>query len=235
GMRGVGAGPDAEAAYAPVVMERSGVRVAFVAFSDFFNQHPSDDGAIAAHLPDEARVAAALARARAEADVVVAAVHWSRDFAMAARRRERAHARRLVEAGADVILGTGPHVLHAVERLESPRGEAVVAYSLGNVASGMGRSYRVGRRPPTGIHPANVRPEARDGAVLRIALALDDGVRVTALSADPLWTRNNWLAHVTDDAPHRVSVVRLSDAAPEVRAERRPAIARALGGAVTLP
>lgn len=236
GVLPLGAGADADAAYAPLIVERDRARVAFLAFSDFFNQHPGDDGAAAAYLGDEARAIAAIAAARERADLVVAAVHWSRDFEEAARQSERETARRLVEAGADLVLGTGPHVLHEVERLESPRGDAVVAYSLGNVASGMGRSYRVGRPPHDGIHPANVRPEARDGLVLRVALELGERVTVTELSGVPLWTRNNWLDHVRDEngTPHRVEVIPLADARDEVRAERLPIVRAAVGDAVTL-
>ncbi len=233
GVVAVGAGTDADAAYAPVVLERGGVRVAFVAFSGFFNQHPGGEpSAVAARLEDD-RVEASLASAREVADVVVASVHWGRDFAPSARGSERRLAWRLVEQGADVILGTGPHVLHAVERLESPRGDAVVAYSLGNLVSGMGRTYRVGHPPHGWIHPANVTPEARDGVVLRVELELGDEIRVSSLSAEALWTENNWLAHRADGVPHRVFVRRLVDASDAVRAERAPLVAAALTDAVT--
>lgn len=236
GVPAVGAGPDADAAYAPLVLERAGVRIAFVAFSEFFNQHPSGEAdAIAARVED-ARVEASLARAREVADLVVVSIHWSRDFLDAVAPTERRHARRLVEQGADVILGTGPHVLHEVERLPSPRGEAVVAYSLGNVASGMGRTHAVGQRPRGFIHPANVTPEARDGVVLRITARVEDGaIAIAPLTAVPLWTDNNWLAVQRDEAvPHRVRVVPLASVDPALRAERLPRIARALGDAATL-
>lgn len=230
GIASVGAGTDTDAAYAPVVIEQDGRRIAFVAFTSFFNQHPTDGGALAARLGEDERVLAAIADARQRADLVVAAVHWSRDFAMEARDSERRRARELVDAGADVILGTGPHVLHAVERVESPRGEAVVAYSLGNVGSGMGRTYRLGHAPTRYIHPANVRPEARDGVVLRIAIELDGGeVRAESLEGVPLWAQNNWLAHQRDGAPHRIRIRRLADVEAAVRDERLPVIRAALG------
>ncbi|MCB9597009.1 MAG: CapA family protein [Sandaracinaceae bacterium] len=231
----VGVGVDADAAYAPVVIERAGLRVAFVGYSDFFNQHPSGEASPVAARLDEERVEASLRAAREVADVVVASVHWSRDFLARAADSDRRLARRLVAWGADVILGTGPHVLHEVERLESPRGEAVVAYSLGNVASGMGRTYVVGHPPHGFIHPANVTPEARDGVVLRIRVRSEGGViAIRDLSAVPLWTDNNWLAHRRDGVPHRVRVVPLAAVEEALREERFPLVARALGEAVRL-
>ncbi|MBX3273819.1 MAG: CapA family protein [Sandaracinaceae bacterium] len=235
GVGAVGGGPDADAAYAPLVVERAGVRIAFVAWSEFFNQRPSGAPVALAARFDDARVAASLARARERADLVVASVHWSRDFAPGAAPSERRLARRLVALGADVILGHGPHVLHEVERLPSPRGDALVAYSLGNVASGMGRTYVTGQRPRGFIHPANVTPEARDGAVLRVRARVEGGrITLAPPTAVPLWTDNNWLAAQRGHVPHRVRVLRLADAAADVRRERLPRVARALGEAVSL-
>lgn len=236
GVAPVGAGEGVDDAYAPLVRRQAGVTVAFVAFSGFFNQHPSGGaGYAAARLGEEDRVRGALARAREVADLVVASVHWSRDFAMEARDAERGRARELVAAGADVILGTGPHVLHEVEVLESPRGEALVAYSLGNLVSGMGRSYRVGHPPRHYVHPANVRPEARDGLVLRARVrVVADRVEVEEVRGVPLWTENSWLAHRAEGAPHRIRVRPLAEVDPAVRAERWPVVRAAIGSEVEL-
>lgn len=50
-------------------------------------------------------------------------------FAGATRGNPVAFARTAVEAGADLVIGHGPHVLRAIEW----RGDALVAYSLGNL------------------------------------------------------------------------------------------------------
>lgn len=233
GIRSAGAGATIDEAYAAQIVEHGGARVAFLSFSDFFNQRPRDDGAVAASLEEEARVHEAISSARGRADLVVVAVHWNRDFEPSARAIERRAARALIDAGADVILGTGPHVLHAIERMPSPRGEALVAYSLGNVASGMGRSYRVGQSPNERVHPANVRPEARDGLVLRATITFDP-IAIEELSAVPLWTDNNFLAHEASGVAHEIRVLRLRDAREDVRAERAPIIRAAIGPAVAL-
>jgi poly-gamma-glutamate synthesis protein (capsule biosynthesis protein) len=179
----------------------------------------------------------ALRGARAHADVMVVAVHWGRDFASGPRGDLRRLADELIEAGADVVLGSGPHVLHAVERRASARGDAVVAYSLGNFVSGMGRAYRVGHPPRSVRHAANEVPEALDAVMLEVSLArVADRVRVAPLRATPLFTENNWLAHRESggDLPHLIRVRPLTDMPPDVQAERAPIIARALGPEVTL-
>lgn len=234
-----GAAETLEASPGPIVVERDGVRVAFLAFTERVNRgHAGAQGArtwVARF--DEELARRALERARQVADVVVVSIHWSHDYVERPLIPQRRRARFLVDAGADVIVGHGPHVLQEVERMESPRGDAVVAYSLGNLVSNQALRYRPGRRIPPDLHPAVVLPTLRDGAWLRTHVVLDDGgrVRIDRLEAVPLWTVNNYL----DVAERRESVLDvhvgpLSDASPELQTERRPVIQAALGDAVTL-
>lgn len=233
----VGAADEEATAPGPVIVERDGVRVAFVAFTERINRSPLAQGNYA-HVAryDDALARAVLTSARARADVVVLSIHWSHDFIQTPRLAQRERARRLVDAGADLILGTGPHVLQEVERLASPRGEAVVAYSLGNLVSNQALRYRTGRSIPPDMHPAVVLPTLRDGAWLRVRFSIEgEAVRVERLEAVPLWTFNNYLdvaLHREARLDVRVGPLRSMDEA--VRAERRPVIEAALGPAVTL-
>lgn len=238
GLQSVGAAAQPEDAPGPAVVERGGVRVAFLAFTERINRGPSTAShrAFVARF-DRERAASALAAARERAEVVVVSIHWSHDFRARPMNHQRHLARWLVSQGADLILGHGPHVLQEVERLESPRGDAVCAYSLGNLVSNQALRYRVGRRMPTTVHPAVVLPTTRDGAWLRVRLAVDDGrVRVEGLEAVPLWTHNNFLRALEERVEPRLDIrVRpLRDTEPEVQAERRPFIERGLGPAVRL-
>lgn len=126
----VGAGANlAEAARARVV-ERLGLRVAFVGFSDIvpagFAAGPSSPGTTTA---DPALIRSAIAAARRRADVVVATFHWGieRDPHENARQRQLAAIAR--SAGAQAVIGAHPHVLQPIRRMGA---RGVVAYSLGN-------------------------------------------------------------------------------------------------------
>jgi poly-gamma-glutamate synthesis protein (capsule biosynthesis protein) len=239
GIAHAGAATTFDAAPGPALIERDGVRVAVLSFTATMNQTSPRRGGATVHVArlwHEERAREAVAAARANADVVVAAFHWSRDFEPAVMPGQRRLARRLVDAGADVILGTGPHTLQQVERLESPRGDAVVAYSLGNLLSSMAFRYQPGQAPPSGyVHPSNVSPAARDGVVLRIPLELDGArIRVGPLQGAPLWTTNTCLAGGRGGAPIEIRVLPLSRAPTEVDRERRPLIGAALGDEVEL-
>jgi hypothetical protein len=116
------------------VRTRNGIRVAFVGFAPYPWAAPLLD------IP----AAQALVRAAARrADVVIAAMHagaegsgqtttpLGREIAYGEDRGEtRAFAHAAIDAGADLVVGSGPHVVRGIERY---RGR-VIAYSLGNFA-----------------------------------------------------------------------------------------------------
>lgn len=233
----VGVAADEAEAPGPVVVERGGVRVAFVAFTEILQGHPGTRRpALRVALWDEGRARRALERARERADLVVASMHWGLGYRHDDRSEQRSMAAFLVRHGADVVLGHGPHVLQRVERVPSPRGEALVVYSLGNLVSNQGYVYRRGVRE-RGVEVPLREPATRDGVWLRTAIELHgDRVAVGGLEAVPLWTHNNWW----DQERRRADVpdVRVlshrdvSDA--ELRGERRSAIEAVLGTAVNL-
>jgi poly-gamma-glutamate synthesis protein (capsule biosynthesis protein) len=103
----------------------------------------------------------AVAAAAEQVDLVIVSVHWGGEYQAAPSPRQEAVARALAEAGADVLVGHGPHVLQRVDRV----GEAVVAYSLGNFLFDQ-------------PYPA----DCRWGAILRVAVR---GTRVVAVWAVP--------------------------------------------------
>ena len=72
----------------------------------------------------------AVARAGRESDVVVVYVHWGVQGERCVSPDQRSLARRLVRAGADVVVGSHAHVVQGAGRL----GRGYVAYGLGNYA-----------------------------------------------------------------------------------------------------
>jgi hypothetical protein len=122
-----------------------------------------------------------------------------------------------------------------VERLESPRGDAVCAYSLGNLVSNQGARYRGRGRTPDGLNPAAALAESRDGAWFRVRVVLEgDRIGIEALEAVPLWTHNNRDAAAVGAEPVDIRVRPLRAIDEVLSEERRPIIARTLGDAVTL-
>jgi poly-gamma-glutamate capsule biosynthesis protein CapA/YwtB (metallophosphatase superfamily) len=122
GIATTGAGPDVEAARRAAIVELEGPgRIALVAVSD----HPSQFAAgpdtpgiawadLRAGLPEW--LAGALARAKQEADLVIAFPHWGPNMSQAPARWQRRRAADLLKAGADLVAGHSAHVFHGVGR-----------------------------------------------------------------------------------------------------------------------
>jgi poly-gamma-glutamate capsule biosynthesis protein CapA/YwtB (metallophosphatase superfamily) len=133
GLKAVGAGRNLRRARRPQVVERLGLRVAFVGFSEVapieFAATPDRPGT--AWATPEA-VTAAVHRARRRADVVVATFHWGVEKAAMESAAQQTLAATAAAAGAQLVIGAHPHVLQPLKR----QGSAVVAYSLGNFVFG---------------------------------------------------------------------------------------------------
>jgi poly-gamma-glutamate capsule biosynthesis protein CapA/YwtB (metallophosphatase superfamily) len=162
GMTSVGAGRDAEAARRLRVVERLGLRITFVGFSDInpagFGAGPSSPGTVVA-TPEIVR--RDTRRAARRADVVVTTFHWGVERSTSPDARQRSLAAAALTGGADAVLGAHPHVLQPVER----RGRRVVAYSLGNFVWAAGSPFT----SRTGILRLRLSARGVEGARLRRA------------------------------------------------------------------
>ncbi|CAN5281404.1 hypothetical protein BH18ACT12_BH18ACT12_06850 [soil metagenome] len=130
GIATVGGGADLAAARRPVLLQRGGLRIAFLGYSDIrpdgFTAERSRAGTAPAYV---AAIRSDVVSARRRADVVVVWVHWGEELARRADARQRVFASTALNAGAHVVLGSHPHVLQDVVR---PTRRVVVAWSLGN-------------------------------------------------------------------------------------------------------
>jgi poly-gamma-glutamate capsule biosynthesis protein CapA/YwtB (metallophosphatase superfamily) len=130
GMTPVGAGKDAAEAYRPQIVERLGLRIAFVGFSNIlpyeFRAGASTPGTAWA-TPDAVR--SSVRRAAREADVVIATFHWGTELQTKPADGQASLARDAILAGATAVIGAHPHVLQPTIGVGRDR---VIAYSLGN-------------------------------------------------------------------------------------------------------
>ena len=130
----------------PQVREVNGIRIAFVGFTEYLNDLvvPDDCDIGLVYLTDSRFTQSELygtmklmiENAKAAADVVCVSMHWQNENISEPDHSQRVVTEKLLEYGADVIIGTGPQVLQPVEYMENGDGEeALVLWSLGNVIS----------------------------------------------------------------------------------------------------
>ncbi|NLW79860.1 MAG: CapA family protein [Ruminococcaceae bacterium] len=120
------------------VQEMNGMTIAYVAFTDHTNGIPTPSGApeVVIYTSEYAAMEAKVRAAHELADVVVVSVHWEVENSHNVTQTQRDLAANFANWGADVVIGTHPHVVQELEWITSDDGRQVlVAYSLGNFLS----------------------------------------------------------------------------------------------------
>lgn len=105
--------------YRPAIIEKNGVKLAFLAYSDF----ETVGGA-----QNFDALLSSIREARGGFDCVVVSMHWGRELDSLPSARQIRMGHQLIDAGAALVIGHHPHVLQGVE---SYRGKMIL-YSLGN-------------------------------------------------------------------------------------------------------
>ena len=77
---------------------------------------------------DEEKMLAQITEAKKQADLAIVNMHWGVEYEEQARSNQVALAHKMIDAGADVIIGSHPHV---VQNMEIYEGKPIF-YSLGN-------------------------------------------------------------------------------------------------------
>jgi poly-gamma-glutamate synthesis protein (capsule biosynthesis protein) len=136
GVGHAGGGINAAAAHKPLILERNGLRIAFLSYvTSFWGPYAfttrsweakSDKAGIAIARVDD--IAADVTAARRVADVVVVSVHADGEYRRLPKRSQRRMADAAIGAGAALVIEHGAHVLQGYRRGEG----TLIAYGLGN-------------------------------------------------------------------------------------------------------
>jgi poly-gamma-glutamate synthesis protein (capsule biosynthesis protein) len=117
--------------------EYDGVTIAFLSYTYGTNGIPLQDKyELVIPLPDDETIKRHLTEARENADFVFVSMHWGFEDNFEPNADQKHYAELCNEYGADVIIGTHPHVLQPIEVLTNEAGkETLIIYSLGNLLS----------------------------------------------------------------------------------------------------
>lgn len=119
------------------VIEKNGVKIGLLSYTYGLNGFALPDGKeYLVNLIDEDRIREDMKALNQISDVQVVSMHWGVEYQFEENEEQRALAQLLSDEGADVIIGTHPHVLQPMEVLKGEEGnETLVMYSLGNFVS----------------------------------------------------------------------------------------------------
>jgi len=122
----------------------NGIKIAVLSYTYGTNGIPVPEGKdYLVNLIDKDKILTELKKAREQADVVVLSLHWGIEYQRQPNEEQKQLAKLFTDGGADIILGSHPHVLQPIQRLHTKDGrDAVVVYSLGNFISGQMWDYK---------------------------------------------------------------------------------------------
>ena len=128
----VGAGRNLSAAKAPVYLEKDGITIAYVAASraeiDVFTPEAEVAGPGILWCYDDTLFLESISIAAERADYVIALPHWGIEYSTDLEDGQIASAHAYIDAGADAVIGSHPHILQGMEYY---KGKPII-YSLGN-------------------------------------------------------------------------------------------------------
>ena len=112
---------------------------------------------VAPYMPTEADVRSGVAALQAEqADLIVVCAHWGNEGTYHPTEEQTRVGHAAIDAGADIVYGTHPHVLQPMEQY----GDGYILYSMGNFSFG-----------------GNTAPRDRDAAIAQAHITLNrDGL-----------------------------------------------------------
>lgn len=115
------------------IVEKNGIKVGFTAFNEVNNISPPQSSAGINMLSNQALLGEQIKGLKAKSDVVVVSVHWGSEDSHTLTSSQKNYAKQISDLGADIIIGTGPHVWQSFEELSRPDGDTTYLWnSIGN-------------------------------------------------------------------------------------------------------
>ncbi|MFO7951642.1 MAG: CapA family protein [Bacillota bacterium] len=198
----------------PLMLERNGVKIAFIGYTYGLNGIPVPEGHEycvnqTANFDDITPIIEDIDTARANgADIVAIFPHWGEMYVTEPQpQRLRQVAEKLAAAGADLILGGHPHTLQPIEwffneEADGTERATLAIYSLGNFISNQ-------------HYPHNPTPYVEYGILLDIDLtkSMNSGETwISDVDYEIIWVHRNWrhrilpLSEVLEGSPEEYNL-----------------------------
>ena len=120
------------------IIEKNGIKIAFLSFVEMTNLDPDDpDLGYCVSMEDRSLVKEQIEEAREQADVVVAHAHWGEEGTTELTDGQVEMAHLMVDWGVDIIFGNHPHVIQSLVTITREEDSQLcpVIYSMGNFVS----------------------------------------------------------------------------------------------------
>ena len=120
------------------IYEQDGIEIAILNYTYGTNGIPTpSDMPFVVNYMDEEKIIKDLQYAEENADFTIVCPHWGTEYVLYATDYQKKWSKIFMENGADLVIGTHPHVIEPIEMLTDENGnEMLVYYSIGNYVNG---------------------------------------------------------------------------------------------------
>jgi poly-gamma-glutamate synthesis protein (capsule biosynthesis protein) len=164
-----------------LTVELKGFLVSILAYTQHLNGNLPllpDDKHFMVNRMDKELIKADIMKASSHSDLVLVYLHWGNEYTRGTEEWQPEYAYELIEAGADAILGTHPHVIRPDEVIIHEGEPKYIIYSMGNFISNFIR----GDNRQNAIY-------TEDGVMIKLNfISGEDGsVRLSGVTPIPTW------------------------------------------------
>lgn len=144
GFEGIVGGFDTkEMAETPVIIEKNGIKIGFLAYTYGLNSGLGENNWMVNRISTD-KITADVNAIRPLCDFLAVSMHWGVEYEHEPSDSQREFARLLADLDVDLIIGSHPHVLQPAQWLDRPgKEQTLCVYSLGNFASGQREQDRL--------------------------------------------------------------------------------------------
>ena len=110
----------------PHVLRKNGIKIGFIGYAHEKDKYDVDQLIYAYGI--EAQIISDISRLRTLVDILIVSNHWGSEYIEIPNRDTIKLAKKMIDNGADIIIGHHPHVVQDIEIYKNK----IIAYSLGN-------------------------------------------------------------------------------------------------------
>ena len=172
GMKYFGTAQSKEERDSFLTITKNGITIVFLAYTYGTNGIPIPEGkGYLVNIMDKELIKNDIQKARNNADLVVVSLHWGHEYNRNPHQQQQKLAENIISWGADVIVGSHPHVLQPVEFIRTDSGRrGLVIYSLGNLIADQ------------------IMPHTNSGILVRLEyVRKKDGIALAEITSVPTW------------------------------------------------
>ena len=127
-----------------LTQERNGVKLGFLSYAYGLNGLNSllseKELSYMINLIDEEKIKNDIEKLKADVDVVVVSIHWGEEYQRTPNNAQIDLGHKMVDWGANIVLGSHPHVMQKSEIIKKDGKDNFIVYSMGNFFSNQRQS-----------------------------------------------------------------------------------------------